>query len=129
MFFTALFAAVVSLKGHLLEVEVADTLVTRNKGLSGRSELAKDHGMLFIWEDERAIDRMMWMKDMKISISVAFLNRERQIIKMADLDPPTADHIPSCVCDTAPLYALEVPQGWFAEHNIQLGDTLEFSAK
>ncbi len=129
MFFTALFAAVVSLKGHLLEVEVSDTPATRSKGLSGRSELAKDHGMLFIWEDERAIDRMMWMKEMKIPISVAFFNRDRQIVKLVDLDLPTVDHIPSCVCDGAPLYALEVPQGWFAEHNIQLGDTLEFPEK
>ena len=85
--------------------------------------------MLFVWKDERAIDRMIWMKDMKIPISVAFLNRERQIVKLADLDPPSEDHIPSCVCDTAPLYALEVPRGWFAEHNIQLGDTLEFPEK
>ena len=129
MFFTALFAVVVSLKGHPLEVEVADTPAARGQGLSGRSELAKDHGMLFIWEDGRSIDRMIWMKDMKIPISVAFFNQKRQVIQLADLDPPKAGSIPSCVCSTAPLYALEVPQGWFAEHNIQLGDTLEFPAK
>ena len=130
MFFASFFAAMVSLQGHLLDVEMADTPALRRRGLMWREELPNDHGMLFDYRDEKPMVRRMWMKNTKIPLSIAFFDQARRLVKVVDLDPPALEQeIPECSSEVPVLYALEVPQGWFSKYNIQPGAVLEFASK
>jgi uncharacterized membrane protein (UPF0127 family) len=64
------------------------------------------------------------MRDTPLPLSIAFVDSQKRILNMADMQPFDDRTIhPS---QGMALYALEVNQGWFAEHGIQAGDTLEF---
>ena len=98
-----------------LQIEIAETPEERSAGLSNREELPEDTGMLFIIPEPRGF----WMKDTLVPLSVAFLARCGEIIDIQDMEPETLR-----IHDTDQDYdfGLEVPQGWFAENGIEVGD-------
>lgn len=103
-----------------LQVEVADTNQTRQRGLMHRRFMAEDHGMLFVFE--RAERRCFWMRNTYIPLSIAYLDEYARIIDILDMKPLDE----SSVCSTAPAqYALEVNQGWFERHQIKIGDRVQ----
>jgi uncharacterized protein len=103
-------------------VEVAKTPEERAKGLMNRNHLAKDEGMLFIFETEGY--HGFWMKNTLIPLSIAFLDKEGKIVKISEMKPLTlASHDPPQPI----LYALEMNKGWFAAHGIKVGDRIRFS--
>jgi uncharacterized membrane protein (UPF0127 family) len=114
-------AATISLKGHTLAVELATTPKARVCGLSHRVKLPENHGMLFIYPDLGP--RTFWMKDTHVPLSIAFLDDSGLILSIHHMTPmQTAERYRSL----QPVrYALEVNQGWFAEHGIGVGDIVE----
>ncbi len=110
------------IKQKTIQVEVAKTPEERAVGLMNRKHLGKDEGMLFIFEEEGY--HSFWMKDTYIPLSIAFINREGRIVKIADMKPLTlASHSPPQPI----LYALEMNQGWFSKNGIKVGDLIRFS--
>lgn len=103
-------------------VEVAKTPEERSRGLMGRKHLGKDEGMLFIFETEDY--HGFWMKNTLIPLSIAFLDRDCQIVWITDMKPLTLDsHVPP-----NPIrYALEMNKGWFSSNGIKAGDVVRFS--
>ena len=97
-------------------VEVASTPSTRAEGLMNRDELAKNTGMLFIFPDNRT--RSFWMKNTRIPLSIAYINSNREIVRISELKPFSTDRVPSLY---PARYALEMNQGWFKEHEISKG--------
>jgi hypothetical protein len=61
------------------------------------------------------------MKDTKIPLSIAFINKDNMIVKIEDMQPLTEkEH-----CSGSPVVlALEVNQGWFKDNNIKAGDKI-----
>jgi len=114
-------AATISIKGHTLAVELATTPKARVCGLSHRVKLPENHGMLFIYPDLGP--RTFWMKDTHVPLSIAFLDDSGLILSIHHMTPmQTAERYRSL----QPVrYALEVNQGWFAEHGIGVGDIVE----
>src|SRR3990167_3733363 len=55
--------------GTILEVEVAATRLSRERGLSGREDIGD--GMLFCYRDEAV--RNFWMYDMRVPLDVVWL--------------------------------------------------------
>ena len=110
------------IKDKEIEVEVAKTPEERAKGLMNRRHLGKDEGMLFIFEKEGY--HGFWMKNTLIPLSIAFIDREGKILKIANMEPGTLkSHSPPKPI----LYALEMNKGWFAVNTIQKGDIVRFS--
>jgi hypothetical protein len=101
-----------------VEAEVADDPDEKNIGLMGRRELAEGQGMLFVFSRPQPMG--FWMKDTLIPLSIAYLNAEGIIREMHDMQPLTENPVPSVFRDL--VYALEVPQGWFAKNGILAGD-------
>jgi len=101
-----------------LSIEIADTIQERTTGLSGRTELAEDAGMLFIIPQRGA---GFWMKDTLIPLSVAFLGECGEIVHIADMEPQTQN-----LHNTERPYSfgLEVNQGWFADRGIGVGGSV-----
>ena len=103
-------------------VEVAKTPAERAKGLMGRSHLGQKEGMFFIFEGEDY--HAFWMKDTRISLSIAFIDKSGRIVEIADMKPLSLDsHSPPKPI----LYALEMKKGWFSANGVKVGDMVRFS--
>ena len=110
------------IKNREVWVEVAKAPEERAKGLMGRTHLGKDEGMLFIFENEDY--HGFWMKDTLIPLSIAFLDKEGQIVAITEMKPLTlSTHNPPQPI----LYALEMNRGWFTLNGIKVGDVIRFS--
>ncbi len=59
------------------------------------------------------------MKDTKIPLDIAFINKDGIIESIKELQPLNKLPVYS---DSEVLYALEVNRGWFAEKNVKIGD-------
>lgn len=105
-----------TIDGHDMQVYVARTAEERALGLMHRREMAEDEGMLFIC-DECAVQKF-WMKDTPLPLSIAFLEDDGTILKIADLEPHDLEGESS---EHPVRHVLEVNQGWFAERGIAPG--------
>ena len=81
----------VFLSGVAYELEVAADPATRTRGLSGREEIDARGGMLFVFPDDAP--RMFWMRDCRIDIDVAFLDRSGRVVAAHRMraEPPRAE--------------------------------------
>ena len=111
--------ALIQVGPHPVTVEIASTPKSRADGLMHREQLETDHGMLFIFPDTRT--RGFWMKNTRIPLSIAYVNSELEIVRIADMVPFSTDRVPSLY---PAKYALEMNKGWFKEHNIERGAKL-----
>jgi uncharacterized protein len=104
--------------GDTVKAEIAYTAQERATGLMHREELPEGTGMLFVFDD---VDfRSFWMQNTYIPLDIAFLDRDGRIVDIQQMEPQTTEMHDSA----APaMFALEVPQGWFAARGIEVGDT------
>ena len=84
-------------------------------------DLAKDHGMLFLWPQSNT--RCMWMKNTSLPLSVAYLSNDGVIQEIYNMVPFSEDSV--CSANSTRI-ALEVNAGWFKENGIAVGDKLDF---
>jgi uncharacterized membrane protein (UPF0127 family) len=101
---------------HQIQVYVARSDEERAFGLMHRRDLPPDEGMLFMC-DERAV-QSFWMKDTPLPLSIAFLEEDGTILKIADLEPHDLEGESS---EHPVRFVLEVNQGWFDERGISPG--------
>ena len=105
-----------SINGHKLVAEVATNSQTRATGLMHRFSLKPDHGMLFVFRDQRPLS--FWMKNTFVALSIAYIDARGRILEIQDMAPQSEAMHPS----SAPAqYALEMKKGWFKERGIQPG--------
>lgn len=105
---------------HAFAVEVAATPDARASGLMGRSHLAADGGMLFVFE--QAGRHCFWMRHTPLPLSIAFIDSTGRIVSLADMQPRSETlHCPRVDV----RYALEVPQGEFQRRGITLRARVE----
>lgn len=106
--------------GARLEVEVASRAAERQQGLMGRTELAADAGMLFVFPERQR--QCLWMKNTLLPLSAAFLDEAGRVINLVDLHP----HDLTVRCSSRPArYAVEANQGWFRRHGVVPGSRVE----
>ena len=105
-----------------VRVEIADNPVQRYMGLRGRKSMPEDQGMLFVYPAEAP--RTFTMANTPIPLSIAFIDSERRIIDIQDMEP-LDDEPPGYVSAEPAQYALEVNQGFFGERGVKVGDRME----
>lgn len=103
-----------------VRVEIADTDAERHTGLMGRTALAEDAGMLFVFDQEQTFS--FWMRDTLIPLSVAYIDAEGRIVGIQDMQPLDETLHPS---SEPAQYALEVNQGFFEARGVTVGDSVE----
>jgi uncharacterized membrane protein (UPF0127 family) len=111
---------------HTLTVELASTPDQWYRGLMHREHLGDDEGMLFVYPDSQP--RSFWMKNTFIPLSVGLFDADRRLVEILHLDPPRSVMqvtLPVTVSQRPARYALEVRQGWFADHAIAVGAVFE----
>lgn len=108
------------IKGNKIKVEVANSPEQRALGLMFRKDMDWDSGMLFIFEREGIYP--FWMKFTQIPLSIAYLDRDNVIIDILEMVPnqEVIRYSPSVPF----IAALEMNQGWFMKHSINIGDTI-----
>lgn len=83
-------------------VKEAHTEEEKRKGLQGVTELPKNEGMLFFFDEPQEVS--MWMQNTLIPLDIIFINEDDEVIKVVQGVPN--DETPIVVQDT--LYVLEV---------------------
>ncbi|MGW8281762.1 MAG: DUF192 domain-containing protein [Gemmatimonadota bacterium] len=111
----------VSVGGVPISVEIADTPALREKGLMQRDSLPENAGMLFVYADEQV--RSFWMRNTKIPLDIAFIDRNGSIVDIEQMQPQTDENT---VSSAPAMYALEMNLGWFEANGVGVGDRLEF---
>jgi uncharacterized protein len=112
----------VEVKGNVLHVEIASTPGERSRGLQGRTKLAEDAGMVFIFNPPEKV--VFWMDETLIPLSIAFMDGTGRIMQIEDMEPMTRTEHPSA---SEVTYTLEVNQGWFERHGVKVGDVVDLS--
>ncbi len=119
-----IYASSVCSEKTCLEVEVVSKEEDLMRGLQGRNGLGENKGMFFVFDHEDIY--RFWMKDMKFSIDILWLDSKGKIINVASACPPCLQE----PCEVyAPLdkarYVLEVASGYALTHDFKKGDTLQ----
>jgi len=105
-----------------IAIELADTPQKRITGLSGRDQLDRDSGLLFIFERDDFYD--IWMKDMKFSIDIIWLDSQGIIVGIKENASP--ETYPESFTSSVPArYVLETNAGWISQNRIKIGDKTE----
>jgi uncharacterized protein len=113
--------------GVTIQAEVADTAKKRAQGLMYREHLAKDHGMLFTFD--QAQPWTFWMKNTKIPLDIIWLNEKKQIIYIARNVPictRTDDGCPQYQPNDPAMYVLELGGGEADRLKLERGSKLQF---
>ncbi|MDO8557783.1 MAG: DUF192 domain-containing protein [bacterium] len=105
-------------------LEPADTPKKRQEGLMFRESLAKNSGMLFIFDTDVADP--FWMKNTLLPLDIFFVDAEYRIVDSATMEPCKMDPCSTYQSRTPYRYAIEVNQGFILEKKIRTGDTITF---
>ena len=113
----------VILKDHRFMVDVADDPGERSLGLMFREQMADDHGMLFVFEQE--LPRSFWMKNTRISLDILYFNRRLSLVSLQrDIPPCRADPCPNYPSEKPAKYVLELNAGTADRLKVAPGDSL-----
>ena len=117
-------------------IEVADEAHERRQGLMCREAVPYGSGMLFVFEESRALN--FWMFNTYAPLDIVYLDSSRGVVKALSMEPcPRPDQYDDgrwrSHCSSASTgygsgeaarYALELPAGWLASLGLDL-DNLE----
>jgi hypothetical protein len=102
-----------------MNVEIADTSEERAQGLMNRSSLARNAGMLFIFDSDWYLPAF-WMENTLIPLDMIFIAGNLTIVDIYENATPLSRDmiVPSGPC----RYVLEVNGGLCAADDIDIGD-------
>ncbi len=117
------------INGSEYELEIADTVALRTKGLMYREQMDVNKGMLFVFEKENIYP--FWMKNTYIPLDIIWLNKNKEVVFIGeDVKPCTSKT--GLKCDTVipnakAAYVVELNSGQTKEMDLQLTDKFEFN--
>jgi uncharacterized membrane protein (UPF0127 family) len=108
----------------VIQIEIADSPEERRLGLSGRSGNDNYSGMLFVFDDINK-QNCFWMKDMKFSIDMVWMNAYGEVVTVSENIPP--ETYPETFCpDSDAKYGLEINSGNADKLQIVVGSKLRW---
>jgi uncharacterized membrane protein (UPF0127 family) len=106
----------------VIDVELARTPEQRARGLMWRRELQPDHGMLFLFEEERV--QSFWMHNTLLSLDMIHLGQGREVVGVVARAEPHTDTARGV--GKPARYVLEVGAGEAAAHALLPGAQARF---
>ncbi|TSC77657.1 MAG: hypothetical protein G01um101424_280 [Parcubacteria group bacterium Gr01-1014_24] len=122
----------VRIAGQNIKVELALTEREQEKGLSGRSGLEEDKGMLFVFSaqggfasgGDKANHPRFWMKDMNFAIDIIWIGEDLRIVYIKK-DARPESYPETFGSDQNSKYVLEVIAGFADKNNLKKGDRVK----
>lgn len=109
-------------KRQCIVLDRAATPVKRQQGLSGVNGILPSQGMLFVFDQPEVA--CMWMKDMKFSLDMIWLDTDKRITKIAENVSP--ETYPKSFCANQPSkYVIEVNAGVAKQADLKLSQQLK----
>ncbi|MFA7216903.1 MAG: DUF192 domain-containing protein [Candidatus Paceibacterota bacterium] len=108
---------------NVLNVAVADTFLSRERGLSGRESLGLDEGTFFVFQKPYRYG--FWMKDMLFPLDIIWMDSDlvvNHIEKEVSPDTFPKNFYP----ESDSLYVLEISSGNADRLGIKIGDKIIF---
>ena len=105
-------------------LEVAATPKAQQLGLMHRESMPADHGMIFVFPDERPLS--FWMKNTLIPLDMIFIGADWRIAGIVENAEPktlTSREVPA-----PSQYVLEIGGGLSALYGIHAGQVVDFQA-
>lgn len=123
-FFSSSVTSRVTINSSTFRVELAKTTEEQIRGLSGRKSLAKDSGMLFVFD--RPSYYTFWMRDMEFPLDIIFIRNDEVVGVFENLPPASAkeDNPPQYGSSIISDKVLEINAGLARENNIEIGDAV-----
>lgn len=114
----------VCIRNVCYDVEIADTVEERAVGLMNRSELSRDRGMLFIFEQPGKYS--FWMKNTLISLDIVWISESFEIVEIEeDVQPCVTSECKSYGGSVPAQYVLEVNTGEVERNGFAKGDLVQ----
>lgn len=112
-----------NVQGTTFQLEVVDDPSERQQGLSGRERLVEGTGMLFVFEETG--EHCFWMKDMRFSIDMIWLDGNKKVVDIREAVTP--ESYPESFCPDEPArYVIELNAGAARQAGIAVGSELKF---
>ena len=109
-------------------LEVADTPAERERGLMYRRSLARNHGMVFVYEEARRLS--FWMKNTYVPLDIVFVGPDGRALNVVHATPqPNASEseLRRYRSDGPATYAIELRRGFANRTGIGPGTRVRFS--
>ena len=100
-----------------LVTEVAMSRTEIATGMMHRTEMGENEAMIFVFP--RPFRASFYMRNTLIPLSCAYIGSDGTILELRDMKPH--DETPIVAATDQVQYVLEVNQGWFERHNVQVG--------
>ncbi len=104
-------------------LDIADTAPLREQGLSYRTSLAPQTGMLFVFNSPGVLK--FWMKDMNFPLDIIWLDADKKIVHIEyGLSPSTYPR--SFGPEIPTQYVIELRSGDVERNGVRIGDKINF---
>jgi len=110
---------------YCFEVEIAQNLAQRTKGLMFREKLEENQGMLFVFSSEK--QHSFWMKNVSFPLDIIWLNENKEVVFLSPNNQPC--NTLKCVTikpSENSKYVLEINGGMVDDIGLKIGDQLIF---
>jgi uncharacterized membrane protein (UPF0127 family) len=104
-------------------LELALTPSEQETGLMHRDHLDADHGMLFIFSDEK--ERTFWNHDVSFPLDLVFLDAGQRVVSIKRLETYSEKDVSS---DVPAEYAIELNAGMANQTGLKIGTQLAIPA-
>jgi len=112
------------INGQNIKLYLVSGVDEMRRGLSIFDSFSIDSGMLFIFD--RSDFHSIWMKDMKFSIDILWLDENFQVVDMV-LDVSPLSYPEAFTPASSSKYVLELSSGGAEFYNIKIHDIISFS--
>jgi uncharacterized membrane protein (UPF0127 family) len=110
--------------GVVVRLQVAALPSELEHGLMGRTDLAPDEGMIFVFDRPQPL--AFWMRNTPIALDVGYLNPDGTLAEVYPMYPRDERAVKSRSSQLQ--YALEMNLGWFSAHHLKVGDQIDVKA-
>jgi len=119
----------VKIGSGVYSVQIADTELSREQGLSGVETLASNGGMLFVFDESSIAGSGIWMKDMKIPLDIVWLGDDKKVVHIVTNASPDLGTSKTFTPTQPAKYVLELPAGTVKNASVKIGTEAEFNVK
>jgi uncharacterized protein len=100
-----------------MKTELALTPIQVQTGMMFRTNMLENESMLFVFAGPHRAS--FWMKNTSLPLSAAYIDPDGTILEIHDLEPHNTNSVTASTDRVQ--YVLEVKQGWFKRHNVNVG--------